>query len=372
MKNIFVIGHYGGNNLGDELMLESILDLLNSSSNVNEIRVVSKKVIDTYDNVQFTALKIGSVAKAILNSQILILGGGTHFHDEYITSRYRRHLLYLSKILIITLIFKLLGKKVAYIGMGFGPFTRRATSIITKICLALVDVVTIRDDKSAQRLKDNNIHVKNSNVGFDLVSMNPHLSDYVTGENNILGISITSFNYSNNKASDEVWNSIFTSIVEQFEKVDITIKIFIFRSGEKESDLPLSQELLDRLQVIDKNRVKLIFYDGRTQEFLNEVNSCKYFIATRYHSAVVAYLCNCHLLIIPYHNKLIDLLNTIQLSEQALLDIENTSNFSEKLNQLLQTNKNFKAQMPVSETISLTKESLIELYKLISHFSNQN
>lgn len=369
MKNVFIIGHYGGNNLGDELMLESILESLYGIKNVDEIKVVAKKTLNQEKKVKFVPLNILALINALFSSQVLILGGGTHFHDDYTNERYRKHFVYLLKILVITLIFKLLGKKVVYMGMGFGPFKRRLTLILTKISLRLVDVITVRDHKSLERLNEKNISANNCHVNFDLVSMNPFLFKHKQKNEDSLGISMTSFEYSANNLNDSVWDELFPSLVEKYKTSQLTIKIFVFRSGNKESDLPLSQSLFKQLNSIDSKRVKLVTYSGNTKAFIDEMNSCSNFIATRYHSAVLAYLCNCRLLIIPYHIKLIDFAEHVQLDSYAILDHDKILlNFRKKFLELLESDDRFKPRFPSDEAGKLAENNV----KILAEVFNES
>jgi len=367
MKNVLIIGHFGGNNIGDELMLESLVSVLRNVDWIDKILVVCKtdNMIQS-DQFTYVNLTFIDILSAIISANSLILGGGTHFHDDYAKRRLNRHYLYLTKILIISSVFKILNRKVLYFGVGYGPLSGRIVKILTRVSVYCSDYIFVRDHSSFVRLKSLVGNVNKIKIGFDLTSLHKIFLKKNQKAKNLLGISMTSLEYSNSKYSDEFWQTyFFPELIHRFSQSDLEINIFGFRSGDRESDIQLSRKLFEELRKKDKSRVKYYEYDENIDEFVYPILECRYFIATRYHSAVLSFLANCHILIIPYHQKLGDLAIDIGLDKEAILDLESPETFSLKLKRLLNGATIHKADVDVKKLNKITMTCIDEGIDLI-------
>ncbi|MEQ6167990.1 polysaccharide pyruvyl transferase family protein [Ekhidna sp. MALMAid0563] len=325
MSKILLIGHYGGDNFGDEIMLDSILSVIPSSDNVYVVTKQPDKYGDTLSEKRttFVSNSLFHILRAFLPSRILILGGGTHFHDDYTKSRYRKHRIYLLKILLISFLMRMKGGKVLYIGVGYGPFLSKEIVFLSKLSVRLANTIVVRDEESKDIL-DSIYHKKNKVYkGGDVSSMHPHFDVEKRPEKNeAIGISLTSLNYSEGAASDSYWNdTFFPAFISNYRSSSSKVKIFVFRGGDRESDYSLSLKLNNSLREIDESRVQIIPFTYEVGRFVQEMTLCDRFIATRYHSAVLAYLSGADLLIVPYHRKLEGFSRDIHLPNEAILDI---------------------------------------------------
>jgi polysaccharide pyruvyl transferase WcaK-like protein len=295
----------------------------------------------------------------------LILGGGTHFHDDYAWRRNLRHSVYMLRIVLICLSAKLLGKKVLWLGMGFGPFVYLLTRWITQSGFMQCDFVTTRDAASIQEIQGWGSAIdKKLTRGFDLAACCLEDNDcaFLISEKyprrNILGISVTSVRSTRTggtQTDDCFWENFCIALSEVLAQTpDLTVRIFVIRGGTREGDGPLSLTIYQRLKDVDPLRVELVEYNPDPIQTLLAVAECRAFVATRFHAAVLAYLARCDLLIIPYHRKLNDLLEEIQLSSQAclMLDKNVTSNvIADKLRDLVGGLETFVPRLPVEKAL---------------------
>ncbi|MGM7721723.1 polysaccharide pyruvyl transferase family protein [Metabacillus sp. Hm71] len=141
------LGYYGMLNLGDDLMLKTLLE-----TGTNEKRTVIQfkdnplpgqdKNIKflTWPDGKFT--KITFALRLILQSKEVIFGGGTCFTDEDGDGFF--------KYMVMA---KLLGKKVKYKAIGIGNLKRKSRIFKTKILLSIADEITVRDEQSFNRAK---------------------------------------------------------------------------------------------------------------------------------------------------------------------------------------------------------------------------
>jgi polysaccharide pyruvyl transferase WcaK-like protein len=170
----------------------------------------------------------------------------------------------------------------------------------------------------------------------------------------VLGVSLTSFSYSAKGYTDEIWTeSVFPALLEVYRRRKIEISIIVFRGGDRESDLGLSTALYDRMRELDAARVRIVPYSHDVQKMFLKIFECDCFIATRYHSAVLAYLAGCSFQIIPYHDKLIDFANCIQLPQKAMLPISLRTEYTEHFLRLLEESERYRPSMPLREAVKL-------------------
>ena len=125
----------------------------------------------------------------LVKSDCVILGGGTHFHDDYPKSRLARHALYLGRILLFQLIAKMFGRRVLWIGVGIGPLTKDLFELLTLVGCRLTDGVSVRDDASFRELRKIGYEGKLI-LGSDLAMLLPVDAEVVRRPRR-LGISVT-------------------------------------------------------------------------------------------------------------------------------------------------------------------------------------
>ncbi|WP_420320944.1 polysaccharide pyruvyl transferase family protein [Flagellimonas sp.] len=151
MKNrIVLVGYYGYDNLGDDIMLFSFLqEMLNDFPKV-EISVLSKysknleRMCESFDNVKLKCFKQNSpifnlilYLKAIFTSKMVIWGGGTCFSEEDGIGNYK----YFT-------INRFLKKKYAYLAIGLGNLNKKNSLTKTRVLLENADFVSFRDKTS--------------------------------------------------------------------------------------------------------------------------------------------------------------------------------------------------------------------------------
>lgn len=329
MKNVLIIGHYGGDNFGDEIMLDSIIENLLDKDQIQQIFFVTKKPSEyTYpDKVVPLPNKVLKILRAIVSSRILILGGGTHFHDDYTNERYKAHFIYLLKIILISFFMRLMLGKVYFLGVGYGPLRRKSVKFFAKVSCQLANSIILRDRDSFELISNFAINSKKIQLSNDLVMLSTKTS-LNQRKDETLGISVTSFKFNSQAFNDTTWeHEIFPRLTDIYAtKIDLHVKLFVLRGGHKESDLHLTNSLFDCLSRVDSSRVELIDFTYDLKFFIDKISLCKYFIATRFHSAILAYLCGCSISIIPYHKKLLSFAKEIN-AEDRILDFEDYERF---------------------------------------------
>ena len=157
-KDFVISGYYGHGNSGDDALLYAILQDLREKLPYVRVTVLSANPEETtaFHGVHaVNRFNLFEVTKAIKNSDCLISGGGSLLQD--VTST--KSLIYYTSVINYA---KKLGKKVYIYANGIGPLTRKNNVISAKKALENADLITLRDKKSEELLKE--LKVKNKNV----------------------------------------------------------------------------------------------------------------------------------------------------------------------------------------------------------------
>ncbi|WBL41237.1 polysaccharide pyruvyl transferase family protein [Algoriphagus halophytocola] len=325
--NILILGHFGGHNTGDEAMLYGLLTQLNVDSDFKIHLVTKGRSEDYFFDFPITIVKPGvnQILASLKNSDFVILCGGTHFHDDYVFSRYLRHVRYLSRYLGIFTLAKFSGKKVCLIANGLGPYKFGFTKVLTQAAIRLSNLTTVRDRASYEEIESLGMVSGKTSLSFDLAALLP-LTRTET-DPNLIGVSLTPLHYYNEDGEDlnQLYqDQVFYGIDKAMKaNKDLKVKIFIIRGGDRESDVKISNFLFERLvEIFGESRVLLSEFNYNPIVTLNEIAECKGgFIASRYHSAMLGYISSLPLLFLAYHRKLEDLAFDVKLDHDACVPL---------------------------------------------------
>lgn len=150
MARVLISGYYGFGNLGDELILQAIVNDVRSADPAGEITVLSVDPIRTAARFQVRAVHRTSPVDLLWSLQrcdLFISGGGTLLQDA--TSR--RSLWYYLTILALA---QRMGKRTMIYSQGVGPLLYPADRRLTRRVLENVDAITLRDEESRAVLEE--------------------------------------------------------------------------------------------------------------------------------------------------------------------------------------------------------------------------
>ena len=147
---IALSGYYGFDNAGDEALLTAITSSIKELAPEAEFVVFSGSPRRTYLLHKIKAVYFMNpflVFWQLLTSNLLISGGGSIFQD--VTSA--RSLPYYISIVALA---KLMGKPVIFYAQGVGPINRPVSRFLMRLIANKVDLITLRDQESADLLHD--------------------------------------------------------------------------------------------------------------------------------------------------------------------------------------------------------------------------
>lgn len=154
-KYITIVGYYGYDNLGDDLMLDCLLNKINNRYPKIKVKLLAKwsenlqKITEQHKNVEYIYFKPKSkfynfwtYLKTILLSDLTIWGGGTCFSDEDGIGNYKYFMLNYF-----------LAKKFAYLGIGIGNISKKESISKTRFLFNKMAFASFRDEKSYLQAK---------------------------------------------------------------------------------------------------------------------------------------------------------------------------------------------------------------------------
>jgi polysaccharide pyruvyl transferase WcaK-like protein len=279
------------------------------------------------DNLQTVGFGISSILQAIRKSDVFIMTGGTHLHDEDGPSIRR-----IKVFLLYTLLAsfgRLLGRAPLLFGHGLGPLSGSWSTMLARVILNNAERVFVRDRDSfvlAGSLGAGEKCVQGFDCSAALIKRRLALMGTESEKNDrmILGISLLPVHdiYSNDMGKDDdIVQSLamcLKSIIRDDES--IIVRLFAYRTGQRHSDLPLLADLQKNTHA-QVDRIELVQYDGDIGGFLGSVEECSYCIGMRYHASVFAYLFNKPQIILDYMGKCRSLGKEIALNDTAIIPI---------------------------------------------------
>ncbi len=146
--DVTILGYYGYKNSGDDALLYAIVSSLRQRRPDISINVLSFNPRETAEMYGVTATHRYSMTrmfKAIKNSKMFILGGGSLIQDATST----KSLLY---YLYVTSRAKKAGAKVMLYANGIGPVNKKINRRRVKAVINNVDYITLRDEDSYEEL----------------------------------------------------------------------------------------------------------------------------------------------------------------------------------------------------------------------------
>jgi polysaccharide pyruvyl transferase WcaK-like protein len=311
-----------------------------------------------------------NILKEIRQADWVVLCGGTHFHDDYKLLRLIWHVRYMCALTGAFALAKLLGKRVAWISMGFGPFRTFVVRALFQLSLHFVDFISVRDTQSLREVKKFSSKAQII-YAFDLSGC---LLNNLSGALSLsakqlplLGISPTLLHLGERRVgmcSYKFWEAIAEEVAEAAQEHKFLVRVFEFRGGQRESDKDLVRLFINKLRTLNIE-VEHFPYESNPLKTLRAVHECKWFVASRFHSAVFAYLAQVPQIIIPYHRKLIDFAHDVGLNN-AVIPLEKNvwrSVFREKLIRLIREPYNFEARNSISWALSSAMRNFDFIYQ---------
>ncbi len=323
-RKIVISGWYGFGNIGDESILQAMIDTFKKEWEECEIIVLSfnpeytikTQKVNAVHQIPINGIKTWlknivlfrwiKTLRAIQECDIFVMGGGGFLSDW----QPEVPVGWLKQMRIA----KFFGKKTILYGIGAGPFLTEQGKRDTKYYIDhFVDEITVRDTTSL-------LNMKSLNVDTDLKLYKDPVMDLKIDttkikRENIIGINFLelfkykSFNQAEERFNQYVksLNEILIYIKEHYPAYTIEFVSFF------ENDTNFYK------RYFNKFHIKIIEPNDYT-ELVSSMKKYKLFIGTRFHSLIFALKTNTPAIGIVYQHKSLDLCKTYNINYEVVSD----------------------------------------------------
>lgn len=327
-KKIVISGWYGFGNIGDEAILQALIEIFRRQWKQCDITVLSFRPSYTIQTQQVNAVyqlpenvrrwiksiltfKIFPTLKAIADCDLFILGGGGFLTDWQPEVPFQ----WLSQARIA----KFFGKETTLYGIGAGPFTTKRGKSITRIYIAkYIDSVTVRDSYSYSALVDDvGVNADKVRITNDPVfSLDIH-NDLNTQRKNVIGINLVElFKFRSFTGGDKKFRRYVEDLKDILRFIQTNFPEFELECVplfEKDTEFFLKyfSPEFPSITIIDV---------GSYADLVKRLYGYKLFIGTRFHAIVFGIMTKTPLFGIVYHTKSLAACNTHKIDFDVISD----------------------------------------------------
>lgn len=294
---IIVKGAYGDANVGDDLLLTMVLQILSKLKFKPEITVVCNKV--KYLTKAFSDIKFVSLTKSrFIDSDAYILGGGTQFfsfqNSNSKLSLTSKFLIYLNILAnepsLLYYYFKSKFIRInenqlrLAIGIGLGPFSSENDEILIKNDLKYFDHLYGRDTITLDYITK--WELQNSSFSADLCLTSIFHQLYhqkhqlISNNKPKLGVVLRDWPHNN---VGKIINDKIINWIDENSNYEISVFLF-----SKEKDQALADFFSYKSNLKIDNLIIWHPEDYDFNEFYSLLNGCDVIITSRYHAAIFA------------------------------------------------------------------------------------
>ena len=273
-KRVLLYGYYGNSNLGDDLILDTMLSILNCfqiSVNINNVDVLNSMTTNHAD-IEGIGTNPYHFCSEIPHYRALVIGGGGLCPHRGV----RQPLVYL----LFTLIAKLYRKKVIFFSIGITGEQTALSLFIWKKIIWLSDLFVVRDKAFTKHLSGKNR--KKVLEAYDIVfsrstdapaAIAPKIVAIAPA--NIVGLQ-------NNENYDIELADVFTEFINRIMEKGYDVELLSFR---KTADEALCRAIAAR---VGQDRCTYLDYPATCQMAFSSFRRYYAVIGMRFHSLVLS------------------------------------------------------------------------------------
>lgn len=356
MKDILLLGYYGFKNSGDDALLRSIIQQLSKTDKDLTMEVLSCNPEETKKSFGIDAVSrnnVFSVIRAIRSSRLLLVGGGTLIQDSTST----KSLLYYLAVIRLAEIFK---KEIMLYANGIGPI-KESNKKITKRILNKVDIITLREEYSAEELKKIGVTKPKIYVTADSVFG----MEYKTGENkNKKRYQLVSVR--NNKALCENFCRDMARLCDDMADNYGISTIFI--PFQKRND----SQITENIRKLMKNESEVFDTECEFGELMTLMENAEICIGMRLHSLIYSVISGVACVGLVYDRKVrafMDYIGQDDYLDAATLQYEE---LSEKAHRVLENREEIrkKTKRKAAQLKNLSQKNAVLAYELLKGRKN--
>lgn len=367
--NIAIIGYFGFNNAGDELMLRCLLARLRTFEGIGRIIAFSNVPKETTQAHGISAVayhyNVFGAANffhflALLRSNIIIFCGGT-FLQDYGSNSWKGIYGYLKLVLMATIT----RKKIVIVGAGAGPLATRIGRFLSKLLVNFTDCSVWRDIDSICLLEDIGCDPTKLQLGSDLLLTYRHLLRDIPRYKNKsnMNVALSFFNYFETIFSDARKSNNFkdeiVKLISELQSRGYKVHVFCMQSKFAGKDDEFAGVLTGHSLGV---RIYNFFDDSGA--FIAALNGMDYAIGMRYHFLLLCYVMKIPFIGINYNPKVKSLCHELGFENYCIdIDVLSEQYLMEKFDELIMSNIDMDIEQHISyDRLILNDKVLYEIF----------
>jgi polysaccharide pyruvyl transferase CsaB len=299
-------GYYGKGNGGDEALLASMLEMLPSHVKPLVLSADPRATSKSYGVRSYDRMNSGSVIRALKESQILILGGGSLIQDA--TSI--RNSIYYGGLIGLARQF---GLQTFAIAQGIGPLNKPLTRWIAKRAFESCTALSVRDPASAALLEQWGLScIMAPDPVWSLTATPvPELANIPSPK-----IAVTL------RSHPKLTTSSLTTLTQALASLQASTGSHVLLVPfQPTTDLEIAQQI--QSQLTDNSQIITLSNPKQLKGLFKNVDLA---IGMRYHSLIMAAAEGCKCWAISYDPKVSKLMTEIDIPGWELADIPTDAN----------------------------------------------
>ncbi len=325
MINLLIAGYHGYGNCGDEATLMAMTNNIKKMAkdvNITAISHIPELTKKQYNINSVQRFNPFDVIKAIINSDIILSGGGTLIQNGTST----RSLLYYLSIIKFS---KLLKKRVMLYSNGIGPVVGKLNRKLVKMVVNNVDLITLREEFSSNDLKEIGVLKPKIYITADAAFTLPSVSatsareillkEQIPLEKEIVGISVREWA----KAKD--FDKYIKELAKTCDNIIKEGKNILFIPMEFPKDFEISKKIMNQMT----NKSFIIKNNYRPDEILGIVGQMSLIVGMRLHILLFSAIQKIPMIGLVYDPKIEYYLNVLNMPKGG--DIRNGEIDSKRL-----------------------------------------
>lgn len=280
---IVVSGYYGFDNLGDDAILEVLIDELSKIVNKEDIVVLSnnpQKTESVFGVRSQSRWSLGQIFSLLQDTKLFVSGGGGLFQDtssikSVVYYSALHHLAYLT------------GAKSMVFAQGFGPLNSSISRFFTKQAMKLTDHITVRDAASKSLISSLDVIgeltsdpvwcLEKESIGKDI------LKSFEQVKENRLLVGLSLRETANFKKKE--LSCLAEALIESLPQNTFLVPLVLQKSKDKEPlDFVLGKWKDSNRQILDIDTSGL----KRPSQYLDVISRLDFVIGMRLHSLIMA------------------------------------------------------------------------------------
>ncbi|HEX3019607.1 MAG TPA: polysaccharide pyruvyl transferase family protein [Chitinispirillaceae bacterium] len=318
--HIGITGSYGGNNMGDEAILQSIINQIHESLNA-EIVVFSRDPDDTMRRHKIhNAFPVRKMSKResigeIEKLDVLIVGGGGILYDHEVKTYLREAQLAHEK-----------GVPVMVYAVGAGPLKDPQSQDLVRTVIEQASVVTVRDKLSMQILEEIGVNreiIVTADPAFLMKPEEVHidflLQEGIRKERKLIGMSVREPGKAAPDIKEEHYQDVLANAADYI--IDRYNAHIIFVPMERKTAFDLHQSHAVIARMLYPQYASMLEGDYSPGQIMSIIKNFDFVVGMRLHFLFFAALQNVPFVPLPYSSKVHGFLEELNFSTPPFEDL---------------------------------------------------